>query len=60
MNSPFLYRLKTSEDRCFQGVEKGYIETNGLNQKPMLNLVKAYISVYSLKENDYASCDTFF
>ena len=33
-NAPFLYPLKTSENRklfwCFQGVEKGTLQTNGL------------------------------
>ena len=30
-NALFLYPLKTSENRCFQGVEKGCIGKNGLN-----------------------------
>ena len=35
-NAPFVYRLKLSENRkvfwCFQGVEKGYIGNEWINQ----------------------------
>ena len=43
-NAPFLYRLKTSENRkvfCFQGVEKGCIGTNGL-KGAQVDLQKAF------------------